>query len=154
MNFWCQQAQVQGSPRLQQGWTAIVESAKGGIVSACGWTFHKSGFHFCQEKCFARPWCLHRLLDSPSLLSNDYRGPLPEVDAGRREFDDPSLSSIEIKNAWSFFYLAWGFFKHRSNLVIYLYLLKDYRKFYITQETHMLYFTVRLAAKCKVRKSP
>jgi len=147
---------VQGSPRLQQGWKAlVVESAKGGLVSACGWTFHKSGFHSFQgKKCFVRPWCLHRLLDLPSLLSKDYRGPLPDVDAGRRECDDPSLFSIEIKNAWSRSFLAWGFFKHRGNLVIYLYLLNDYTKCYVTKETHMLYFTVRLAAKCKVRKSP
>ena len=113
MNFWCQRAHVQGSPRLQQGWKAlVVESAKGGLVSACGWTFHKSGFHSFQgKKCFVRPWCLHRLLDLPSLLSKDYRGPLPDVDAGRRECDDPSLSTTEVGIAWSCSFLAWGFFK-------------------------------------------
>ena len=60
---------------------------------------------------FVHPWCLHQLLDSPSLLSNEYRGPLPDVDRGRRECDDPSLSTTEVGIAWSCSFLAWGFFK-------------------------------------------
>jgi hypothetical protein len=133
----------------------VVESAKGGIVSACGWTFHRPGFDSCQwKKCFVHPWCLHRLLDLPNLLSNDYRGPLPDVDAGRSECDDSSLFSTEIRIVWSCSFLSWCFFKHRGNLVIYLYLLKDYTKYYITKKTHKLYFTLRLAAKSEVKMSP
>ena len=156
MIFWCQRAEVQGSPRLQQAWTALdVESAEGGIVSACGWTFHKSGFHFCQER-----YILFTLGVYTSCWT--HRASCP-TNTG-----DPFLTSIEVGvNVTTRLYPlprlelrgavpSWrgAFLKHRYNLVVYLYLLNDYRKCYITQETRMLYFTVRLAAKCKVRKSP
>jgi len=109
---------------------------EGGILSACGWTFRKLGFHSCQGKIlFVRPRCLHQLLDSVSLLSNKYRRPVPDVDTGRRECDDQSLFSTEVKNSWSYCFLAWGFFKYRVNLRVYVYLLHDYTKCYVNHKT-------------------
>jgi len=77
---------VQGNPRLQQGWAAlVVVCAEGGILSASGWTFNKSGLNSCQGKIFSvRPRCLHQLLDSTSLLSIEYGGPLPHFDTDWR----------------------------------------------------------------------
>jgi hypothetical protein len=47
-----------------------------------------------------------------------YRGPLRDVDRGRREFDDPSLSFTEIRISWSCSFLAWGFYKAQMQSVL------------------------------------